>query len=55
MTKFMNEVVQLQKMHKKIMEAQYQEIKRQRIFFIVEIKVLKEKIKEIKKIEEKDM
>lgn len=55
MAKLTSEVVQLQKAHKEAMEAQYQEIKRQRVFFTVEIEALKEEIREMKRSKEEDM
>lgn len=55
MAKLTSEMVQLQKAHEEAMEAQYQEIDRQRVFFTVEIEALKEEIREMKRSEKKDM
>lgn len=55
MAKLASEVVQLQKAHEEAMEAQYQEIERQRVFFTIEIEALKEEIREMKRSEEEDM
>ena len=55
MTKLTSEVAQLQRTYEEPMEAQYQEIEKQRVFFTVEIEALKEEIREMKRNEKEGM
>ena len=48
MTTLESEIDQLQRAHGEAVEAQYQEMERQREYFTVEIEALKEELKEVK-------
>ena len=48
MTTLESEFDQLQRVHGEAVEAQYQEMERQREYFTVEIEALKEELKEVK-------
>lgn len=53
LTKLPSEVAQLQRAHGEAMEAQYQEMEKQRVFFAVEIEASKGEIREMKGVRKK--
>lgn len=48
-------MTQLRKVHEETIQAQYQEIESQRVFFTLEIEALKKEVREMKRTEEEDM
>lgn len=48
MTMLTSEMAQLQRAHSEAAESQYQEMEKQREFFMAEIETLKEELKEVK-------